>query len=276
MVVLSIIILAGCLYDWFLYPQLSATKGDGVACRCVIFRFDDVRNGYLEEVQIAMMNFFMSNNVSLSLGLVANELSTSELLAKIDEGRKLGLFEIGVHGWDHIDYTNLSEIEQRDSLVKANQKMNIFFGGHADTFIPPFNLFNENTILAMQNAHYKILSSAIYYDEPDILNSSIAKATAGGKSIFHMPEMTDFSIYYNGTWVKVPIKFLLSDVDFDLNRYGYSVIMLHPHNFATQINGTLADILDYNQLQSLSSVINVIKNKNIKIMTFSEALRSYN
>ena len=82
--------------------------------------------------------------------------------------------------------------------------------------------------------------------------------------------MTDFSIYYNGTWVKVPIKFILADIDFEIKTYGYSVVMLHPHNFAIQINGSLIDKVDYNQIKSLDTIINAIRHKNIQIMTFSE------
>jgi len=250
-----------------------ALKSGNSGCQCVIFRFDDVRNGYLEKTQIAAMDFFISKNVSASFELIANQISeNSELIAKLNQGYKLGLFEIGLHGWNHEDYTALTEEQQGVSLEKANEKLKQFFGKYSELFVPPYNLFDNNTISAMKKSQFRILSSAIYYDEPDVLKSPSRNLLNSNNKLLHMPEMSDFSIYYNGTWVKSPVRFLLSDIDYDIQTYGYSVIMLHPHNFATEVNGTLADILDLNQLQSLNNIIEIIKNKNIPIMTFSEAV----
>jgi peptidoglycan/xylan/chitin deacetylase (PgdA/CDA1 family) len=258
--------------DWFFHPQTLALKSANNYCQCVIFRFDDIRNGYLEKIQIAMMDFFISKNVSVSFGLIANQISNnSELLQKLNQGYKIGLFEIGLHGWNHEDYTLLTEEQQRLSFQKANEKIKQFFGKYPEVFIPPYNLFDNNTISAMRNSQFRILSSAIYYDEPDVLKTTWGNILPPNKNLLHMPEMTDFSIYYNGTWVKAPVRFLLSDIDYDIQTYGYSVIMVHPHSFAFEVNGTLTDTLDLNQLQSLNSVIEIIKNKNIPIMKFSDA-----
>jgi Polysaccharide deacetylase len=242
-------------------------------CRCVVFRFDDIGNGYLENVQIAILNYFISNNQSVSLGLVMNHLDNeSELVNTIRNGYSRNLFELGIHGWDHVDYTNLTAFEQQSSLLKVNQKMNLLFGNHSRIFIPPFNLFNNDTISSMQRAGMNILSSAIYYDEPDIIGAYEQSPNSMNTKIYHVPEMTDFSIFYNGKWVKAPIKFLLSDIDFDINTYGYSVVMIHPHNFAIQLNGSLKDIVDIDQLHSLNALVNVMKLKNITISSFSEAI----
>jgi peptidoglycan/xylan/chitin deacetylase (PgdA/CDA1 family) len=238
-------------------------------CNCVIFRLDDIRNGYLEVPQLSLLNIFISNNDSISLGIILNEIhDETNIYQKIKEGYTKGLFELGVHGWDHVDYTKLTENEQSLSMLKANQKMYSLFGNYSNLFIPPFNLFNNDTISAMRNK-FNIISSANYYDHPDI-QSSFNNISSENR-IFHMPEMTEFSIYYNGTWVKSPVKFLLSDIDFDIKTYGYSVIMVHPHNFAIQINGSLTNNVDYDQMKILNSLIKAIKEKNIQIMTFSEA-----
>ncbi len=195
--------------------QVVGEKASFHECRCVVFRLDDIRKGYLESVQLSLLNYFISHNQSVSLGLVMNQLDNqSDLVNTIRNGYSRNLFEAGMN----------------------------------------------------------ILSSAIYYDEPDIIGMYEQGPDSINKKIYHVPEMTDFSIFYNGKWVKAPIKFLLSDIDFDINTYGYSVVMIHPHNFATQINGTLADVLDLNQLKSLNSVINMIKLKNITSLSFSEAV----
>lgn len=196
----------------------------------------------------------------------------SQLLNTIRNGYSKNLFELGIHGWNHVAYSNLTALEQQSSLLKANQKMNLLFSNYSRIFIPPFNLFNNDTLASMQRAGMNILSSAIYYDDPDIINLYGQNLNSVNKKILHIPEMTDFSIFYNGKWVKAPIKFLLSDIDFDINNYGYSVVMIHPDNFATAANGTLTDVVDVNQLNSLNSVINMIKLKNMSSLTFSEAV----
>jgi peptidoglycan/xylan/chitin deacetylase (PgdA/CDA1 family) len=270
--IILVVLSAASINDWSFHHSITALKSGKGDCHCVIFRFDDIRNGYLEKIQTAMMDFFISKNVTVSFGLIASQISdNSELLKKLNHGYKIGLFEVGVHGWNHEDYSALTEEQQKISFQKANEKLKQFFGKYPELFIPPYNLFNNNTISAMKNSQFRILSSAIYYDEPDLLKSTRDNLTNVKRDLIHMPEMTDFSIYYNGTWVKAPVRFLLGDIDNDIQKYGYSVVMIHPHNFATQVNGTLTDILDLNQLQSLSSFIEIIKNKNIPIVTFSDA-----
>src|SRR4030095_14710513 len=111
--------------------QVNQVVGDKAIvheCRCVVFRFDDIRNGYLENVQMALLNYFISHNQRVSLGLVMNQIDNeSELVNTIKNGYSRNLFELGIHGWNHIDYTNLTAFEQQSSLLKANQKMNLLF-----------------------------------------------------------------------------------------------------------------------------------------------------
>ena len=76
----------------------------------------------------------------------------SKITGKIGEGSQLGLFELGLHGWDHIDYTKLSYSEQRETLDMANEKMKRIFGNISEIFIPPYGYFNNNTLEAMNGA----------------------------------------------------------------------------------------------------------------------------
>ena len=90
---------------------------------CVIFRLDDVRNGYLEKVQISLMNFFLSNNDRLSLGLIMNNIEDgSSLVQKIQEGKNLGLFELDIHGWDHVDSQSYLNMNKRRLFTKLMKR----------------------------------------------------------------------------------------------------------------------------------------------------------
>ena len=106
-----------------------------VACDCVIFRMDDVQDYWIEPAQIAPMNLFISKNQSLSLGLIMHTVGNdSKIINKVGEGYHKGLFELALHGWDHIDYSKLTEQEQQYSLQKANEKMKTLVWKHIKYF----------------------------------------------------------------------------------------------------------------------------------------------
>ena len=46
----------------------------------------------------------------------------SKIVDKVREGSRKGLFELAFHGWDHVDYTNMSEKEQKNSCTKPMKK----------------------------------------------------------------------------------------------------------------------------------------------------------
>jgi hypothetical protein len=137
----------------------SSTVPYSAYCRCVIFRLDDVQDNYLQSAQLAQMNLFISKNQSLSLGIIMSGIGNdTNIIDKVREGDKKGLFELAVEGWKHVDYTKLNEQEQKDTLIKANEKMQKLFGHKSDIFITPFGTFNNDTITAMSQLGLRILS----------------------------------------------------------------------------------------------------------------------
>ena len=59
------------------------------------------------------MNLFMSKGQPLSLGIIMNGTQDIEQdIEKVAEGAKNGSFELGIHGWNHEDFTELSKSEQ--------------------------------------------------------------------------------------------------------------------------------------------------------------------
>ena len=89
-------------------------------CKCVVFRLDDVQGDWIENAQLAPMNLFISKNQSLTLGLIMNPVGNdTKVINKIHEGQEKGLFELALHGWNHVNYTTLSAQEQKDTLLKS-------------------------------------------------------------------------------------------------------------------------------------------------------------
>jgi peptidoglycan/xylan/chitin deacetylase (PgdA/CDA1 family) len=135
-------------------PNVSAS------CNCVVFRIDDIQNYYASDAQIAAMNLFMSMGQPLSLGIIMNGTREDlEIIEEVAEGAKNGLFELGIHGWNHEDFTYLSESEQKSTLQMANEMMMKMFGNTSNIFVEPEERFNNDTIKVMEELEFRISSS---------------------------------------------------------------------------------------------------------------------
>ncbi|HKQ20816.1 MAG TPA: polysaccharide deacetylase family protein, partial [Nitrososphaeraceae archaeon] len=137
------------------FAQITTNK----SCNCVVFRFDDIQDYFLTTGQTSVMDLFLSNNQSLSLGIVLNQFGGDiKIVEKIRDGYQKGIFELALHGWDHHNFANISQGEQMALLNKANQKLMGIYGNRSITFIPPYNNFSSATIEAMHQLGLKIIS----------------------------------------------------------------------------------------------------------------------
>src|SRR5690348_6459102 len=67
-------------------------SNNNMGCKCVVFRMDDIQDGWIDNAQMAPMNLFTSKNQSLSLGLIMNYLGNdSKFLDKVHQGEQKGL-----------------------------------------------------------------------------------------------------------------------------------------------------------------------------------------
>jgi peptidoglycan/xylan/chitin deacetylase (PgdA/CDA1 family) len=251
------------------------------SCRCVIFRMDDIQDYWIQVGQLTPMDLFMSKNQSLSLGLIMNHIGNdSKVIGKLQEGVQKGLFELDIHGWDHIDYTQLSEAEQKDSLYKANEKMQMLFGNTSDIFIPPLDQFNNSTLKAMNDLGLRILSSQASKEYEFNENRSVFisdRKTGDSKknqTIYHLPAMVFYKVYNETSNTKNPTEKILSDVMKDIAKYGYSVILFHPQDFMKIENGSFTNVVDYKEVEDLSRLIDSILSKNISLTSFSKIVNN--
>ena len=184
------------------------------SCNCVVFRMDDIQDYWLNSAQTAVMDLFLIKNQTLSLGLIMNSVGNdTKIIDKIKEGVSKGLFEPGIHGWDHIDYTNLTEKEQKESLLKSNKKMQQIFGEKSLIFIPPLSVFNNQTLNSMMELGINVISSDIPEENKftegksiflqnryqDIKNDKMLKQKDVDQKIYHLPATVFFKDYEKGT-----------------------------------------------------------------------------
>jgi len=262
--------------------QVENTVGSGPyssaqgPCKCVVFRLDDVNSDFLTKIQVSLMDQFISQNQSISLGLIMHRIvSTSPVVEKIKEGKQKGLFELDLHGWDHVDYSQLSKEEQLGTLQQASDKMNTIFGQRSQVFIPPYNKFNGDTIGVLQSVGVRIFSSDTSADKNPYFVANGLNEGRSDVTLYHLPAMTSFKDDNgNGTWIKVPIQTILNDVDDSVNRYGYAVVLLHPQNFAKMENNVFVDTVDENEIKDLSLLMYQMKSEHLRITTFENVIGS--
>ena len=248
-------------------PTAPATNATTISeCNCVIFRLDGVQDYHGKSAQLEIMDTFLNKSQSLSLGMIMNSIGNdTEIVNKILEGSKNGLFELSVLGWNFSDYSKMSQREQNTSLYLANQKVGQLFGQLSNVFIPPYGNFNKYTPSAMNNAGLEVLSSFPGFDNSTGTGSSSSGSNSSSNTnsgsnssssqyttdnnneynnntntntnntntnIYHFPAMISFSDYdNNGNIVKVPIQQILNETDFNISKYGYAVISLDTEFF---------------------------------------------
>jgi hypothetical protein len=295
---ISILLYVSCIVLNPVFAPFDKSD-DNSSCNCVVFRLDDVQDYWINDTQILLMDKFIDKGLSLSVGLIMHDTGNdSSIVNKVSEGYKKDLFELALHGWDHIDYTKLGKDEQKISLFKANEKMQRLFGNTSDVFIPPFNEYNNDTISAMAEAQVKVLSSSLHEEEKfdqggnifmdkETSNNytspftSFTSNTDNGiklkpNKIFHLPETNEFERYQNHTWMEIPVHEILRDTLESINDYGYAVITLQPQSFIKTNSSGKPDFtkqeIDIQSFYHLSSLLDGLLNNKVKMASYYDVV----
>jgi predicted deacetylase len=273
-------------------PQETQGSEQGIVrsspCKCVVFRLDDIRDRYIDPVQIKIMNLFLFKGANLTLGLVTNSFGNDTLiLNKIHEGEKKGLFELALHGWQHKDYANLSQQEQKSSLFKANEKMQKLFGKKSDIFIPPYEKFNKATVTVIKDLGIKILSSSLAEQYKFDQGKTIFKSTKEENStqfqeVYFLPYTTPFKKFVGSSQIKVPKEEVAKNITSSIDKFGYAIVLIHPQSFlkldssGNFTNEVKKDAnkgqLNEKDIEDLTFLINLMTQKGIPILSFHEII----
>jgi len=265
----------------------ATAKGQIDACKCVIFRLDDIQDSWMVSIQSAIMDKFIERNQILNLAIIMNSIGNDPAIVnKVKESIETGLVEPTLHGWDHIDYRTLSLQQQQSTIEKANQKMEDLFGTTSETFVAPYNAYNENTLKAANQAGIKILSSefdqeieSIYNsDEPDSPTNKVFKAIAGSDirdqfGVYHLPQVIGFYTYDSEPPTKTPLTSMESQVANTIASYGYAVVTLHPQDFTVKDStNNPTDTLSSKEMDDLDTLLTWINDQGYHTSAFSNAL----
>ena len=274
----------------------SFKNGNMIGCNCIVFRMDDIQDYWLNEVQKAVLDLFLNKNQTISLGLIMNAIGNdSKIIESIKQGVDRNLFELSLHGWNHTEYVNLTKHEQLESLVKSNNKMNDLFERKSSTFIPPLSVFNNDTLRAMADSGLNIVSSDIpeetkfnngrsIFVAKNLENSSsefVENQKEQNQPIYHLPATIFFKDYEKGKWIKIPDDEIIANSTRIIEKYGYSVIVRHPQDFALTSNkslpleSTYSNTVNSREIVDLSKLIDSILREKMRIMGFESIVTDY-
>jgi peptidoglycan/xylan/chitin deacetylase (PgdA/CDA1 family) len=280
--IIAVLTLSNLILQPSFSSEIISYGNNGTArsnCNCVVFRLDDIQDYWLKPAQFAAMDQFAERNQSLTLGIIMDSIGNdSEIVNKVREGSNSGLFELAVHGWNHTDYTKLSEEEQRNSMYESNRKMSALFGKASEVFIPPLNSFNNDTINAMKQVDMKIINAnESSFDELELNGNNnnesrtLSSDPIQSKEITYMPSTIALRYYYGGGFEENSIQDIFNNATQSIDANGYAVIVIHPQDFMKiDASGNFTDALDENSINNLSRLIDLMLSNNIPLGSFSE------
>lgn len=246
-------------YHALAYPQTS--------CQCVSFRLDDVQDYWLDNVQTKIIDTFHQKNASLTIGIIGNHIGQDFKLVhdvKTKVGKTAPALEIANHGWNHEDFTQFSREQQGILMKNTNEKISRLFGVTPSAFIPPFDTINSDTLIAFFDNNFKYVSADITQDNPSVFTKNT--------KIYHVPGTGQVSNLTNNDsiWYHYDNQHVLVKIMSDIHKYGYSMIILHPPEYALRTHSHYTNDVDTNQIKNLGLLIDDIKKSGIKIVTMEQ------
>ena len=236
------------------------------SCNCVAFRFDDVQDYWLNDVQVQFMNTFVEKEIPLTIGIITGAFGDdTKVFNFVKEQNEKKIFEIASHGAEHLPFTEFSKEQQNSQLKQSIQDIEEKLDVTPKTFIPPQNRFNEDTVqVTMDNGFTHFSSSLLHGESPPF--------PLKGEKLYRFPEISTTGTFdpEKNIFVGVPHEETLSKTLEGLNTYGFAVIVSHPQEFSTIINGTYTNQANSLQIDELKKLIEKIQQEGINIVSISQ------
>jgi len=128
--------------------------------------------------------------------------------------------EVAVHGWEHEDLAKLPYKEQAAVLFQSRSRVKEILGLDTTVLVPPMFSFNEDTMVAMHEEGYNIISTFADYSESGLISNVIS-----------LPATIELSDYSNGTWNMKSLDIIEAEISMSIQKYGFAVIVTHPQEF---------------------------------------------
>ena len=147
----------------------------------VIFRYDDYSANSLTDAELKIIDTFRKYNIPISFGVIpfkvagdVHDPSPQDLLPLdslkrriLKAGYEEGILDITMHGYAHqtnsteylSEFANLDYDEQVKRLSEGKEYLQKVTGAQVTTFLPPWNTYDMNTLTALEESGFSILSA---------------------------------------------------------------------------------------------------------------------
>ena len=216
-----------------------------VADGAVVIRIDDIQDYAFHDAQIQLLKHSVTRGYPLSLGVIAKDFGLDvELTEAVQAAIRTGS-EIGVHGWIHEDLTQLTANEQEIQFLRAKNRLWNTVEVNTRVLIPPTYSYSNDTLLAMRQAGYEIVSGYIDLNEGGI----------DSEGIVSVPATVELSELSGDNWTMKSVDEVMAAFNVSIGSNGYAVIVTHPEEFLQ--NGTLNE----NALERYYQIIDSINSR---------------
>jgi peptidoglycan/xylan/chitin deacetylase (PgdA/CDA1 family) len=236
-----------------------------LSCNCVAFRFDDVQDFWLNEVQIEVLDVFDKRNSPVTIGIIGDRMGKDQkIISYINSSISNKVIEIANHGWQHENFALYNKTHQSNLIQKTNEKIKELFGITVSVFIPPFNSFNENTKEAMLDSGITHFSSEFDFSTPPhpLVEQRLYNFPEGAVT----GELTTNRDFILG----VSHKLTLSQVIHSIDEYGFAVVTMHPQEFSEITKGKYSNQSNEKQIRELELLLDRLRFEDIEIVPLSE------
>jgi peptidoglycan/xylan/chitin deacetylase (PgdA/CDA1 family) len=262
----------------------SALSSDNSSCEnnvngCVIFRVDNIQDWWERDVQTAVLDTFLQTRTKATPAVVmSNYGNDTNMVDKIKQGEKAGLFEVALQGWGYDDYGLKSFDEQKAALTSANERLGeVNNGVRSNIFVPPYDSINQDTVYVMKQLGFTVLSADYVAHHGGYLPASFPNRTSLG--ITSIPFTVNFIDDHrppssNGKTMEG----LVGEINLSIAKHGYAVVLAQPADFAlygrgiSSIGNTpiIEPKVNSTQINTLRAVIAQLKASGKTITSFNE------
>ncbi len=147
----------------------------------VVFRYDDYAWNSVTSAELKIIEAFRKNRAPITFGVIpfkvagdVHDPSPQDLIPLdsskaeiLKSGYEEGILEISMHGYAHqsngsealSEFANLGFKEQVEKLSSGKEFLQKVSGAPVTTFIPPWNTYDANTLFALEETGFSMLSA---------------------------------------------------------------------------------------------------------------------
>ena len=218
----------------------------------VVIRVDDIQDFAFKEGQKFLFDEGLQNNIPLSLAVIPGAFGEDQEMVEMLKLVAGGNSEVTVHGWMHENLAAFSYEKQLELLGQSQERMVQVLNHSPTILVPPMFSFNKDTLSAMSETGYGIISSFTNSGKPGIISK-----------VRSVPGTVNLSDYGDNTWTMKDRDSLQTEISGSVNKYGFAVIVTHPQEFMVE------EELDPGKVQLFQNLVNFLK-EGYTISTLSE------